>query len=244
MARFDGKTFLVTGGSSGIGRATAKRLADEGAKVFVTGTNEERLGEVGGLSPNITALKNDAGDPQAAKALADAVPALDGVFLNAGFGLFAGHNEITPEQYAKQFDVNVRGPMLQMAALSDKLSDNGSVLINTSVVQHMGMQGASLYGATKAAMRNYVRVLAKELAGRGIRANGISPGPIDSNFFDRTGIPEEQAQQMAENIQAQVPLGRFGTPEEIASVAAFLLSDDASYVTGADYTVDGGMTMH
>lgn len=244
MARFDGKTFLVTGGSSGIGRATAKRLADEGAKVFVTGTNEERLDEVGGLSPNITALKNDAGDPQAAKALADAVPALDGIFLNAGFGLFAGHNEITPEQYAKQFDVNVRGPMLQMAALSGKLSDNGSVLINTSVVQHMGMQGASLYGATKAAMRNYVRVLAKELAGRGIRANGISPGPIDSNFFDRTGIPEEQAQQMAENIQAQVPLGRFGTPEEIASVAAFLLSDDASYVTGADYTVDGGMTMH
>lgn len=243
MARFDGKTFLVTGGSSGIGKATAERLADEGATVFVTGTNKDRLDDVG-AHPNITAIQNDAGDPAAAKALADQLPGLDGVFLNAGMGVFAPHNDIDASAFDRQFDVNVRGPMLQVAALSGKISDGGSVLINTSVVQHMGMEGGSVYSASKAALRSYVRVVARELAGRNIRVNGISPGPIDSNFFSRTGMPDDQAQEMAKQIQSQVPLGRFGEPKEIAGVAAFLFSEDASYVTGADYTVDGGMTMH
>ncbi|NNU16917.1 SDR family oxidoreductase [Parvularcula sp. ZS-1/3] len=244
MARFDGKTFLVTGGSSGIGRATAKRLASEGATLFVTGTNEDRLAEVRDEIPGVTAFVNDAGNPAAAQELAQKVGKVDGVFLNAGFGKFVPHNEVTAEAFAEQMDVNVRGPMLQMAALSSNINDGGSALINTSVVQHMGMEGGSLYGPSKNAVRGYVRVLAKELAGRGIRANGISPGPIDSNFFNRTGIPDDQAAQMAEGIKSQVALGRFGSPEEIAGVAAFLFSDDASYVTGADYTVDGGMTMH
>jgi NAD(P)-dependent dehydrogenase (short-subunit alcohol dehydrogenase family) len=243
MARFDGRTYLVTGGTSGIGEATAHRLADEGASVFVTGTNQEKIEKLNGQK-GITAFANDASDPGAAKQLADHVDRLDGAFFNAGFGKFLPHDQISAEDFAAQMDVNVRGPMLQMAALSGKLKDGGAVLINTSVVQHTGMDGGSLYAPSKAAVRSYVRVLARELAPRKIRVNGISPGPIDSNFFARTGIPDEQAQQMAENIKNQVPLGRFGEPKEIAGVAAFLFSDDASYVTGADYTVDGGMTMH
>ncbi|MCQ8186571.1 SDR family oxidoreductase [Parvularcula maris] len=243
MARFDGRTYLVTGGTSGIGEATAHRLAEEGASVFVTGTNQEKIEKLNGQK-GITAFANDASDPGAAQALAGQVQELDGVFFNAGFGKFLPHDQISAEDFAAQMDVNVRGPMLQMAALSGKVKDGGAVLINTSVGQHMAMPGGSLYLPSKAAMRSYVRVLAKELAPRGIRANGISPGPIDSNFFSRTGMDQGQAEQMAEGIKSQVPLGRFGEPREIAGVAAFLFSDDASYVTGADYEVDGGMSMH
>ncbi|MEM9838060.1 MAG: SDR family oxidoreductase [Pseudomonadota bacterium] len=243
MARFEGQTILVTGGTSGIGRATAERLASEGAHVFVTGTNQARLEEVGALD-GITAIANDASDPAAAQALAEQLPALDHIFLNAGIGLFVPHTDITAESYAAQMDVNVRGPVLQVSALAGKLKDGGSVLITTSVVQHMAMEGGGLYTASKAAIRGYVRILAKELAARGIRANGISPGPVGTDFFARTGIPADQAEEMGKGIAAQVPLGRFGTSEEIANVAAFLLSSEASYITGADITVDGGMTMH
>ncbi|NRA28799.1 MAG: SDR family oxidoreductase [Parvularculaceae bacterium] len=243
MARFEGQTVLVTGGTSGIGRATAERLATEGATVFVTGTNAERLAEVGAID-GITAIANDAGDPAAAKALAEQLPDLDHLFLNAGFGVFAPHNALTAENFAAQMDVNVRGPILQVAALSDKLKDGGSVLITTSIVQHMSMDASSLYTASKGAMRSYVRVLARELAPRNIRVNGIAPGPIGTDFFARTGMPEEQTSAMAERVAPQVPLGRFGTPEEIANVATFMMSKEASYVTGADFTVDGGMAMH
>jgi len=243
MERFQGQTILVTGGTSGIGRATAERLAKEGATVFVTGTNADRLAEVGAID-GITALANDAGDPAAALALAGQLPALDHIFLNAGFGVFTPHNAVTAENFAEQMDVNVRGPMLQVSALADKLKDGGSVLITTSIVQHMSMDASSLYTASKGAMRSYVRVLARELAPRQIRVNGIAPGPIGTDFFARTGMPEEQTSAMAERVAPQVPLGRFGTPEEISNVATFLMSSEASYVTGADFTVDGGMAMH
>lgn len=242
MARFDGKTILITGGTSGIGRATAERIASEGGQVIVTGTNPDRIAEVGAI-PGITAIKNDAGDPNAAKTLAEEVGHLDGVFLNAGFGVFAPHSEVTAEAYAQQFDVNVRGPILQVAALSDKIKEGGSVLLNTSVVQNMGMEGSSIYAPTKGALNTYMKVLARELAPRGIRSNAVSPGPVGSDFFSRTGIPDDEIAAMGEGIKAQVPLGRFGEPREVAAVAVFLLSDDASYVTGSEYTVDGGMTM-
>jgi NAD(P)-dependent dehydrogenase (short-subunit alcohol dehydrogenase family) len=246
MTRFTDKTFVVTGGSSGIGKATAQRLAAEGATVIITGTNAEKLESAAADIPGAITLVNDAGDPTAANALADLVRAkadkIDGAFFNAGFGNFAPHTDVTTEEFDSEFAVNVRGPLLQAQALSGLIRDGGSIAITGSIVNRMGMQGGAIYSATKGAVRALVRVLAAELAPRNIRVNSISPGPIGTDFFDRTGMDEETMNQMAAQIQAQVPLGRFGQPEEVAGVATFLLSDDASYVTGSDYTVDGGMS--
>ena len=245
MSRFNNKNILITGGSSGIGYATAKRLVSEGAKLLITGTNADKLA-VAATELGVATLVNDAGAPDSAAALAEAVERelgkLDGAFLNAGFGRFAPIEQATAEEFDAQYHVNVRGPTLQAQALSPLLNEGGSVLFNTSVARDMGMAGAAIYASTKGALRTLTRVLAREFAPRSIRVNAVSPGPIESSFFARTGLPQEAIEGFAEQILAQVPLARFGKAEEVAAVASFLLSDEASFVTGSEYVVDGGMT--
>ena len=244
--RFAGKNVLITGGSGGIGKATAERIVAEGGRVLITGTNVEKLDAVKVELPDAVTLMNDAGEPDAAERLGRVVESqfgrLDGAFLNAGYANFVPHTEVTAADFDRQYAVNVRGPILHAKAISPLLREGGSIVINTSVARNVGLPGGVIYNSTKGAMRTVTRVLALELADRKIRVNAVSPGPIGSDFFDRTGMPQEQIQQFVQQILTAVPLGRIGEPEEVASVAAFLLSDEASYVTGSEYVVDGGMT--
>lgn len=246
MSRFEGKTVLVTGGTSGIGLATVERLVREGARVAATGSNPARLAALAEGVPGVGTIEADNADPASAGHIAERVREdlgqLDGVFLNAGFGGFLPVEEVTAEAFDAQFDVNVRGPLLQAGALSPLIREGGKVVFNTSVARDLGMAGATVYASTKGALRTVVRSLAREWAGRGINVNAVSPGPIGTDFFNRTGLDQAAIDGFAEQILASVPLGRFGTPEDVAAVATFLLSDDAGFVTGSEYVVDGGMS--
>lgn len=246
MNRFDDKHILVTGGTGGIGHATAERLVSEGATVLVTGRDADKVAEIEARD-GWHAVVNDAADPDAPKALRDAVDThlggrLDGVFLNAGYGGFAPIGEIRADDFDRMMDTNVRGPLLQLNTLAGKLVDGAAIVFNTSIVNQMKMPGSSVYAATKGALRSAMNVVSAEMAGRGIRVNAVSPGPIETGFFNATGLSEEEIQGFGEQIVAQVPLGRFGAPGEIAAAVAFLLSSDASYVHAHELVVDGGMS--
>lgn len=246
MKRFEGKTALVTGGTSGIGLATAKRLQDEGAKVIVTGSRDKSLEQARkALGNGVVAIRNDAGKPEAAAELAREVariaPKIDAVFFNAGFGRFQPLEAVSADEFDAQYAVNVRGPLLQAKALAPLLNDGAALLLNTSVARDKGFPNMAIYSSTKGAVRTLTRGLARELAPRNIRVNAVSPGPIATGFFERSGWSEDTVSEFGKNVSAQVPLQRLGKPEEVAAVAAFLLSNDASYVTGAEYSVDGGM---
>jgi NAD(P)-dependent dehydrogenase (short-subunit alcohol dehydrogenase family) len=245
--RFSGKTVLVTGGSSGIGLATARRVADEGGRVAITGTSQKHLDEAAAALPGeALIIRNDAADVAQAEKLAEQVReqfgGIDALFLNAGYGRFAPNDNVDPDFYERMMAVNVRGPVMQMSALMPVLNDGGSVVLTASVSPYMGQAQGAVYAATKGAVTALARSWAADLAGRNIRVNSIAPGPIATNFAEGMQLSEEEMQAFANAILQRLALKRFGTAEEVAAVACFLLSDDASYVTGSQYFVDGGMT--
>lgn len=246
VKRFDGKRVLITGGTSGMGLAGARRIIAEGGTTVITGLNDERLASVAQeLGDKAQMLKNDAADPASAEALATAIRSkggLDGLWLNAAFATIGAPEQITAAAFDDMMAANVRGPVLQLASLSDLLNPGCSVVLTSSSSTYEGAAATSLYAATKGAIIAMARSWASALAPRGIRVNVLVPGPIETNF--RHFLPEEARTGFERFVLDQVPLGRAGTADEAAAVALFLLSDDASYVTGSQYAVDGGLIMH
>lgn len=245
MTRFTGKRVLITGGTSGMGLAGARRIVAEGGAVAVTGRDGARLDAAARLLPEGTrVIANDAADPGATQALviaAQAMGGLDGLWLNAAYAEIGPIEEVTAEAFDAMMAANVRGPMLQLAALSPHLRAGASVVVTSSSSAYEGAAMTSLYAATKGAVIALARSWARALAPRDIRVNVLVPGPIETNF--RHFLPEEARDAFEDFVVGQVPLRRAGTPEEAAAVALFLLSADASYVTGSQYAVDGGLIM-
>lgn len=238
---------LVTGGTTGIGFATAKRFLADGARVIITGRNPERLAQAQeALGSGVTAIASDAGDPEAITALFDEIQStfgrLDVMFLNAGVAQFAPLEAVSVAHFDHIFNINVRGPLLALKAAQPLLSKGSSVILNTSVAGQKGSPSTSVYGASKAALRSMARTLSAELLPQGVRINAVAPGPIETPIFGKLDMPKEAMDAFAASIEKMVPLGRIGQAHEVADVVAFLASDASSFVIGAEIAVDGGIT--
>jgi NAD(P)-dependent dehydrogenase (short-subunit alcohol dehydrogenase family) len=246
MKRLEGKVAVVTGGNSGIGLATAKRLQEEGARVAISGRSKKTLEEaVKAIGNGIVAVQSDVAKLSDVDKLYSEVSRklgkIDILFVNAGVAKFAPLAETSESLFDENFDINIKGAYFTIQKALPFLNDGASIIFNTSVAGSTGNPGTSAYAATKAAMRSLARTAAAELAGRGIRVNAVAPGPIETPIIGRTGLPKEAIDAFAKEIVASVPMKRFGQPEEVAGVVAFLASQDASYITGVEINVDGGL---
>ena len=242
MKRLEGKVAVVTGGSSGIGLAAAKRLQEEGAKVAIVGRNRKTLEEaVKAIANGVLAVQADVSKLQEIDKLYHEVSRelgkIDVLFVNAGVAKFAPLAETSESLFDENFDTNIKGAYFTIQKALPFLNDRASIILNTSVAGSTGVEGTSAYSATKAALRSLARTAAAELVGRGIRVNTVAPGPIVTPILEKTGLPKEAFDGFA----AQVPMKRFGQPEEVAGTVAFLASQDASYITGVEINVDGGL---
>jgi NAD(P)-dependent dehydrogenase (short-subunit alcohol dehydrogenase family) len=241
-----GKIAVITGGSSGIGLATAKRFVEEGAHVVITGRREKELKEAAAfIGRNVTTVVGDVSRLEDLDQLYTVVKEkhghIDVLFANAGWGEVAPLETATETHFDQTFDLNVKGTFFTAQKALPLFKDGGSIILNSSVSNVMGLPSFTVYAASKAAVRSFARGWTMELKGRKIRVNSISPGPIDTPALEKAGLTPEQVKQVADQFTSQVPLGRRGKPEEIASVVVFLAADESSYITGVDLAVDGGM---
>jgi NAD(P)-dependent dehydrogenase (short-subunit alcohol dehydrogenase family) len=245
MKRLEGKVAVVTGGNSGIGLATAKRLQEEGAKVAISGRSRKTLDEaVQSIGNGVLAVQSDVASlTDIDKLFAEVSKKLgkiDVLFVNAGIAKFAPLSDTSETTFDEQYDINIKGAYFTIQKALPFLNDGASIILNTSVVDEKGTIGASAYAGTKAALRSLARTAAAELVGRGIRVNTVAPGPIETPIFGKSGLPQEAIDDFAKQILVRIPMKRFGQPEEVAATVAFLASQDASYITGVEINVDGG----
>ena len=245
MNMLDGKVAVITGGNSGIGFATAKRFVAEGAYVFITGRRQSELNAaVRGIGKNVTDVQGDVSNLADLDRLYSIVKQqkgrIDILFANAGLGEFATLREISETHFDKTFGVNVKGLLFSVQKAVPLFKDGGSIILNSSIAASKGVEGFSVYSASKAAVRSFARTWTVDLRDRKIRVNAISPGQIDSPALSDLMKNEEQSSQLKKDLVSSVPLRRMGTPDEVAKVVTFLASDESSYVTGIELFVDGG----
>ncbi len=244
--KFEGKTVVITGGNSGIGLATAKLFHDEGAKVAISGRDQKTLDEaVKIIGEGTLAVKADVSNLAEIDKFFAQISAkfgkIDALFANAGIAKFVPAANSSEQLFDETFDINVKGLYFTLQKALPYLNDNAGIVLNSSVVNSKGTPNASIYAATKAAVRSLARTFAAELVERGIRVNVVSPGPITTPIFGRTGLPQAAIDEFAEQIKTAVPMKRFGKPEEVGHAVLFLAGSDASYITGVDLNVDGGL---
>jgi NAD(P)-dependent dehydrogenase (short-subunit alcohol dehydrogenase family) len=247
MNKLKNKVAIITGANSGIGLATAKLYLKEGAKVVLSGRRESALkeaakdleGEFEIVVADVSKLEDNV------KLIKDATAKygnIDVLFLNAGIAPPTPTTDITEAHYNEIFNINVKGPILAVKEALPHINDGGTILFTNSIVHQKGFDGLGIYSASKGALRAYARVLTSEVKSRGIRVNSIAPGPLDTPIYGKMGLPQEVVEEMGRGFAAQVPLGRFGSSEEVAKTALFLASDDASYINGVELEVDGGLS--
>jgi len=245
MRKLEGKVAVITGGNSGIGLATAKEFKEQGARVVITGRDQQTLDEakrdIGG---DVLAVRSDTSSLTDIDKLLAAVKEkfgkIDVLFVNAGIAKFVPVAEVTEELFDSIMDINFKGAYFTIQKALPFLNDNASIVLNTSIVAHIGMPNSSVYAASKAALLTLVRTLSAELVGRGIRVNAVSPGPIATPILNRLGLPPEAIAETKNGLEGQVPMKRFGRPEEIAKTVLFLASTDSSFLLGTEIIADGG----
>lgn len=245
MSRLNGTRAVITGGTTGIGFASAQRMIEEGARVILTGQNQERVDEaiarLGNGAKGMVARAESADDAAVLAAFVEKeFGGLDVLFANAGIVAPAPYDTVDLNALQSQMAINFAGPLFAVQKLAPLMGEGSSVIFNTSNLDELGMPGMAVYSASKAALRSLARTLQAELGEKGIRVNTVAPGPIETPIYGKLGMPEDQLNGMAQSIVSQVPAGRFGKPEEIASVVTFLASSDSSFMRGAEVTVDGG----
>lgn len=242
------KHYLITGATSGIGLETARELIANGHRVVVTGRNADALEATRRtLGASAVVLRNDSGNIHDALALGAEIrkhtAVLHGAFLNAGVGMFAPFESVTPDDFDTQFNINVRGLFFQLQSVLPLLNNPSSVVFNASIAAGIAVPATAAYSATKAAVVSLGRNLSVELAPRGIRVNTVSPGPIKTPIFDKLGMPPDAQKSFEDGLAAQALAKRFGRPEEVAKLVSFLMSDAAGYIFGSNFTIDGGVTV-
>ncbi len=245
MGKLEGKVALVTGGNSGIGLATAKQFVSEGAYVFITGRRGPELAAaVKEIGSNVSGVQGDVSNLGDLERLFAQIKRekgkLDIVFANAGVAKYAPFGTITEEHYDSIFNINVKGLLFTVQKALPLLPDGASIILNASIVASKGLPANSVYSATKAAVRSFARTWTTDLKDRRIRVNAVSPGATDTPGLENLLASSESGRQRKQMISNSVPLGRFGTPEEIGKAVVFLASGDSSYITGTELFVDGG----
>jgi len=246
MSKLNGKVAVVTGGNSGIGFAAAKQFKSEGATVFISGRNAERV-EKAAAELGVTGVVADVADTgqieNFARIVKEQAGNVDILFVNAGVFYPSPVGQLDESIFDLQMNINFKGAVFTLEKFLPILNEGASVINLSSINAYTGMANTSVYAASKAAMNSFTRTAAQELAAKKIRVNAVNPGPITTPIFSKSGLPEEALNGFAENIQNRVPMKRFGETREVANLVTFLASDEASYMTGGEYNVDGGIAV-